>query len=116
VFGGDCAPTLSRLVVERADGRFFARERPEDIAAPLPDIDYDTLMFDPGDLVVTRDSLEGRYDHTNDGTPDALRGHIVDGTLQAGKIIFLCEEHRSLTGNPSFQDNLLYTLFEPGSA
>jgi hypothetical protein len=24
--------------------------------------------------------------------------------------VFLCEEHRHLTGNPSFQDNLLHAL------
>jgi len=37
-----------------------ARERVEAIRRPRPDVDYASLMFEPGDTVVTRSSLLGR--------------------------------------------------------
>jgi len=110
LFGGDCAPTLARLVLERVDGRMYARERPDDIVGQLPDVDYEALMFAPGDLVVTRDSLEGRFSTTLPSGSFGPDGQAADQTLRADQSIFLCEEHRQLTGNPTFQDNLLYAL------
>ncbi len=97
VFGADCSLTLARVVVERADDRHFAREAPDDIRSPVDGVDYGRVMFAPGDLVVTRDSLLAR----SRSTPNALAVEHA---------VFLCEEHRNLTGNPSFQDNLLHTL------
>lgn len=104
VFGADCTPTLARLVVEYVGGEAIAREAPAEIVHTVPGVDYRALMFQPGDLVVTRESLLGRctsVDSPNCAVRDALRiRHSV----------FLCEEHQSLTGNASFQNNLLYTL------
>jgi hypothetical protein len=96
VFGGDCALTLARLV-ERIGDRFFARETPDAIEAPVAGVDYGALMFEPGDLVVTRDSLLAL---ASDTRPALAVEHAV----------FLCEQHRNLTSNPTFQDNLLHTL------
>jgi pimeloyl-ACP methyl ester carboxylesterase len=108
VFGADCEPTLARVVVERARGHYVARERPRDVTAPrhgaTRDVDYAARMFQPGDRVVTRQSLLGRcrsFDGvTCAGAPDLRIEHSV----------FLCEIHQSLTGNASFQNNLLYAL------
>jgi pimeloyl-ACP methyl ester carboxylesterase len=97
LFGADCSLTLSRVVVERIDGQHFAREAPGDIQAPVAGVDYEAVMFEPGDLVVTRDSLVARSPRT----PNAVAVEHA---------VFLCEEHRKLTGNASFQDNLLHTL------
>jgi hypothetical protein len=97
LFGADCSLTLARVVVERAGGRHFARESPHDLRAPVEGVDYDAVMFEPGDLVVTRDSL-------------LARSRRAPGALAVEHAVFLCEEHRNLTGNPSFQDNLLHTL------
>jgi len=105
VFGADCAPTLARLVAERIHGRVFARERPDDIVVPVPQIDYEHLMYRPGDLVVTRTSLLGRC------APDEGMDCSSGEALRIEHSVFLCEEHRSLMANPSFQNNLLYTLF-----
>lgn len=115
LFGGDCAPTLARLVLERANGHLHARERVSDIEGPLPGIDYSTLMFEPGDLVVTRDSLEGRYTpFPHDCEPQDQACQCLP-RLRTRHSVFLCEEHRQLTGNPTFQDNLLYALLrDPG--
>ncbi len=104
VFGADCSPTLARLVVEPDDDRIVARATPQDIASPLRDIDYGELMFDPGDLIVTRDSLLGRCSRFH-GAPC----HITN-PMRIEHSVFLCAEHRELTSNPSFQNNLLYTL------
>jgi pimeloyl-ACP methyl ester carboxylesterase len=110
LFGGDCEPTLARLVLERVDGRLYARERPGDIQGPLPGVDYEALMFEPGDLVVTRDSLEGRVGPLPPHWQVASHGLDADHGLPVQQSFFFCEEHRQLTGNATFQDNLLYTL------
>jgi pimeloyl-ACP methyl ester carboxylesterase len=104
VFGGDCELTLARLVCESSGGRLRARERIEDIAAPMPGIDYESAMFEPGDTVVTRSSLLGRR------SLDVAAPRSAIEPLRIANSVFLCERHQQLTGNPSFQDNLLHAL------
>ncbi len=104
VFGGDCAPTLRQLVLEEQDGRWQARERVEAIRRPRADVDYASLMFEPGDTVVTRSSLLGRLSR------DVAAPRADVESMRVAHSIFLCERHQSLTGNPSFQDNLLNAL------
>ena len=110
VFGGDCELTLARIVVEEIDGRFAGREKVEDIARPVPGVDYEALMFEPGDLVVTRASLLGRR------TLNVAAPRAEIEALRIVNSVFLCEEHRHLTGNPSFQDNLLHALLSVDTA
>jgi hypothetical protein len=104
VFGGDCAATLARVVAEQVDGRWVARERVADIARPLAGVDYQALMFEPGDAVVTRSSLLGRR------TLNVAAPREEIELLDVAHSVFLCEEHRALTGNATFQNNLLNTL------
>jgi len=106
VFGGDCAPTLARLVLERKGRHLYARERVADITSPKAGVDYQQRMFEPGDLVVTRNSLLGRASGAGIDDDPGLAG----ASLAIRHSVFLCENHQKLTGNPSFQDNLLYTL------
>ena len=105
VFGGDCDPTLARLVVEKQRKKLVARETPEMIADPSYDIDYHDLMYDPGDSVVVRSSLLGHFNNVS--------GTVVStaAPMNISHSVFLCEKHQFLTGNPTFQNNLLYTLF-----
>ena len=104
VFGGDCEATLSRLVVEEQGYRLVARERAAAIVKPLPGIDYDRLINEPGDTVVTRDSLMG-------SNSKALRaGFSPIPELAIAHSVFLCERHQFLTGNAVFQNNVLHTL------
>lgn len=103
VFGGDCAPTLARLVLESSGGRYHARERVADIAAPAAR-DYQRLMHEPGDLVVTRSSLLGRR------TLDVGAPRGPEESLRIAHALFFCEQHQKLVGNASFQDNLLHAL------
>jgi hypothetical protein len=104
VFGGDCELTLARLVVEDVGERLVGREAVADIAAPMPGVDYEALMFEPGDTVVTRASLLGR------STPNIAAPRTGIESLRIAQSLFLCERHQNLTGNPSFQDNLLNAL------
>jgi len=110
VFGGDCDPTLARLVVEDHGGRRIARERVADIAHRHDGVDYGAVMFEPGDTVVTRSSLMGRVNR-NVAAP-----RIGVEAMRISHSVFLCERHSSLTGNRSFQDNLLNVLLsvDPG--
>jgi pimeloyl-ACP methyl ester carboxylesterase len=104
VFGGDCELTLARIVVERIGSRLVGRERVSDIAGPVPGVDYEALMFEPGDAVVTRASLLGRR------TLNVAAPRAEIESLRVAHSLFLCERHQQLTGNPSFQDNLLNAL------
>jgi pimeloyl-ACP methyl ester carboxylesterase len=104
VFGGDCELTLARILVEKIGDRLVSRERIASIAAPVPGVDYEALMFEPGDTVVTRASLLGRR------TLNVAAPRAEIESLAIAHSVFLCERHQQLTGNPSFQDNLLYAL------
>lgn len=110
VFGGDCEPTIARLVCERDDGRWEARERVEDIARRRAGVDYQALMFEAGDAVVTRSSLLGRLTRNVAAPRNGLE------SMPLAHAVFLCESHQQLTGNASFQDNLLNVLLsaDPG--
>jgi pimeloyl-ACP methyl ester carboxylesterase len=105
VYGGDCEYTLARLVAESSGGTRYARERPSDILLPDPRVAYDSVMYEPGDTVVTRSSLLGRR------TLDVARPREAYETLQVAHAMFLCERHQQLTGNATFLDNLLHALF-----
>jgi pimeloyl-ACP methyl ester carboxylesterase len=104
VFGADCELTIARLVLEPENGHMVARERVADIANPKPGVDYQAIMFEPGDAVVTRSSLLGRR------TLNVAAQREEIESLDVAHSVFLCEEHRALTGNPTFQNNLLNTL------
>ena len=105
VFGGDCDATVARVVVEELRGKMVARERAVAMSDPVVGINYDNLINDPGDAVVTRSSLLGHY---RDGL---LPGFDDIAPLRVSHSMFLCERHQFLTGNPIFQNNLLHTLF-----
>ena len=110
VFGGDCERTLSRMVAERVGGRLLARERVADIAAPVHGVEYEPLMFEPGDTVVTRSSLLGlRSLDVGSARTDFESPAIAHS-------VFLCERHSQLTTNPSFQDELLNALLSGDAA
>jgi pimeloyl-ACP methyl ester carboxylesterase len=106
VFGGDCTPTVARVALEHRNGAFIGHERAEGVERPVPGVNYETLLTEPGDGVVTRRSLLAN--------PGSI-GQPEQSRLAFSHSVFLCEEHQQLTGNPSFQDNLLYALFNQHS-
>ena len=104
VFGGDCTPTPARILVEEIDGISEIRMYPDEITQPVQGVDYEALLLEPGDTSVTKASLLSRT--TLD--PSVPRHEHVFFPLH--HVVLLCEEHDSLTGNISFQNNLLHSL------
>lgn len=104
LFGGDCVPTPARLVLERVDGESVARLTPEQILHPVPGIDYDRLMYEPGDGKVTKSSLLGPQEL------NATTRHNEYESNEFNHAFFFCGAHYMLTGNVHFIDNLLHYL------
>jgi len=104
VFGGDCEQTPARVLVEEVNGESVLRLYPGDVQMRLPGIDYEKLMLEPGDGRVTRPSLFAR-----ESLDPSVPRHRYS-FFPLGHSILLCESHDSLTGNISFQNNLLNIL------
>jgi len=102
VFGGDCFMTPARCLLEHVDGEAKVRLFPDEIRDPVPDVNYDALMLEPGDGTVTKASLMGR-----DNLDSTERG---GGLFPIDYPVFLCEKHFRLAGNMTFRDNLLNIL------
>lgn len=104
VFGGDCTQTPARLLVEEIAGESVVRLHPGDVTTQVKNSNYADLMVEPGDGLVTKPSLLGRerLDPTVARHPHAF--------FPLAYSMFLCEEHHRMTGNISFQDNLLNVL------
>lgn len=106
VFGGDCDATVARLVVEKVRKKMRAREHPSKMTKPVAGLDYQDLIHDPGDSVVTRSSLMGRWEN------ELMPGFQAIPRPAVSHSVFLCERHQFLTGNPVFQNNLMHALFK----
>lgn len=104
VFGGDCELTPARLLVEEVRGESKLRLYPDEVAHPIVGVDYGMLMLEPGDGTVTKASLLARESLD----PSVPRHPWI--RFDYDYAMFLCERHDQLTGNPSFQDNLLQAL------
>ncbi len=104
VFGGDCHLTAARIIVEEVEGESLIRMSPDEITQAVDGVDYSKILLEPGDGTVSKASLMGRP--------------VLDPSVPRHKysffpldhVVFLCEKHNSLTGNVSFQDNLLNAL------
>jgi len=104
VFGGDCELTATKLVIEEIDGKSNTRLSPQEIKHPEPGIDYETIMLAPGDGTVTKASLLAR----DSLDPRVARNPYIFFPIDYS--MFICESHDQLTGNVTFQDNLLHAL------
>lgn len=102
VFGGDCTLTPGRAVLDRTEAGERLVVRPEEVQARVEGVDYERLLLQPGDGLVTRDSQLGR------GRVPGM-GAAYD-TFPFAQSFFLCEQHDQLSVNPYFQNNLLYFL------
>jgi pimeloyl-ACP methyl ester carboxylesterase len=108
LLGSDCVPTPSRLVFENVGGESVARLRPEQILVPTPGVDYETLMFAPGDGSVTLASLLSRQDLSSE-VPS-----YEQESLETERNLIVCERHDALTSEDALLDALIGYLLEPG--
>jgi pimeloyl-ACP methyl ester carboxylesterase len=106
LLGADCVPTPRRLVFENIGGESVARLRPEQIVNPSPGVDYETLMFAPGDGSVTKSSLLSRQD-----LDPAVPRHEQESLEPHGEL-FVCAGHDELTSNDELLDSLIEHLLE----
>jgi hypothetical protein len=109
LLGGDCVPTPARLVMEEVGRNSMARLVPEQILRPVRGIDYDRLMYEPGDGSVTKASLLGEHPFE---PPGSQREH---SDIEFDRSYFVCEQHDKLTGNAHFREKLLDFLLSPGN-
>ena len=110
IFGGDCKLTPARILIETIDGTSHIRLRPNEIENPVPGIDYDRLMLEPGDGKVTKASLLARPDLD----PSIPRHQYSFFPMDYS--VFLCVNHNKLARNINFQDNLLHALLSRDAA
>lgn len=104
LFGGDCELTPARILVEEIDGQSVIRLDPGKVADRMSGVDYASAMLEPGDGTVTKASLLAR-----DSLDPAVPRHpYIFFPLDYS--MFICEAHDQLTGNITFQDNLLHVL------
>lgn len=105
-FGGNCAPTPARLLVEEVNGISEVRLKPNKVKNRIKGINYKHLMLEPGDGRVTKPSLLAR------DFLDPTRARHKYSFFPLDYAFFLCHGHGQLTGNINFQDNLLNALLE----
>lgn len=107
LFGGNCTLTPSRVVVEEDAGVTHTRLSPQQLRSGAARAALEAAMLEPGDGRVTKPSLLARE------TIDPTAPQHEESFLPVAYHFFLCERHDQLTGNASFQDNLLNVLLTP---
>ena len=107
LLGGDCVPTPRRLVFENVDGASVVRLRPEQIIVPVPGLDYESLMFAPGDGSVTVDSLLSRQ------VPSREVPRFEQERMEPGREVITCAKHDALTSDDALLDALMKYLLAP---
>jgi hypothetical protein len=107
LLGSDCVPTPRHLVFENIGGDSIARLRPEQIVEPAPGVDYESLMFAPGDGSVTKSSL---LSHEDPGPAVPRHDQESSGTHRE---LFVCAGHGELTSNDELLDALIEHLLAP---
>jgi hypothetical protein len=107
LLGADCVPTPRRLVFENIEGESVVRLRPEQILVPKPGVDYESLMFAPGDGSVTLSSLFSRED-MGSAVP-----RWEQATPEAGRELIVCARHDALTSDEDLLRALIQYLLAP---
>ncbi len=100
IMGGSCKQTLNRLIIEKDNNKIRFHES---IRRQLGDAKTQkNILFEPGDGQVSKSSLLGQIH-------DPIT-HQTTETIKIKYPVFVCEDHKKLTSNITFQDNLLHIL------
>jgi pimeloyl-ACP methyl ester carboxylesterase len=110
LLGADCVPTPRRLVFENVSGESIARLRPEQILNPKPGVDYESLMFAPGDGSVTLTSLLSRENPSREVPKDEQQG------LESERNQIVCARHDALTSDDTLLNVMIEYLLAPDPA
>jgi len=102
--GGDCRPTQARLLVETPDRNPEVRVSPKDVRARRAALDYEQLMLEQGDGMVTRSSSACSASWPSNGSSPAAPAQ--DWRWQR----YLCASHNKLVVNVDCQRALLRAL------
>ncbi len=105
LFGGDCDLTNTRAIINKKADRLTLAFDPDDVQDKVQSVNYTNLMQSPGDGLVTRESALAR------ASTAYLDTDLQKDLFPIAQTTFFCESHELLTGNPYFQNNLLYFLF-----
>lgn len=104
IFGGDCVPTPARILIEDIADESHVRLWPDEVKLALDNVEYQSIMLEPGDGAVTKASLLARTALD----PSIPRHRYSDFPLDYA--VMFCGDHADLPGNLTFQDNLLHIL------
>jgi pimeloyl-ACP methyl ester carboxylesterase len=105
LFGGDCELTKSKAIFIKSNNQSVIAFEESEVLNKNKNIDYMRLMNSPGDGLVTRESQLAR------ASTAYLDTDLQKDLFPIAQTTFFCESHELLTGNPYFQNNLLYFLF-----
>lgn len=105
LFGGDCSQTESRALLEGTPGSYHLAFSQDQIKNRRQNVNYHGLLSAPGDGLVTRESASAHKAF------DYLSAPARQELFPVAQTTFFCERHSLLTGNPFFQNNLLYFIF-----
>jgi pimeloyl-ACP methyl ester carboxylesterase len=108
--GGDCRPTQARLLVETPDSSTAVRTWPRDVRARNQGLDYDRLMLEAGDGMVTRSSSSCSPGWPSDDRRPAAPAD--DWRWQR----YVCSSHNKLVVNTDCQRALLRALVDDENA
>ncbi|MBP6513701.1 MAG: hypothetical protein KA224_00865 [Steroidobacteraceae bacterium] len=101
---GDCRPTQARLLLESRGGGPSVVAMPQDVRERRRGIDYEALMLEPGDGVVTQASaLASPLQPSGKKAPRGF-GTDIDSAR------FICAQHNQLAVNPQSQREVLRAL------
>lgn len=102
--GGDCRPTQARLLVEEFLGEVRVRTHPHDVHRPVSGLDYDRLMLEMGDGLVTRSSVVCRPSWPAGGAEVPRLAEAAPAPVS------VCASHNQLVVNADCQRALLRAL------
>jgi hypothetical protein len=105
LFGGDCELTNSKAIINNNGKQILLAFDQNEVQNKKKNVDYTHLMQAPGDGLVTRESQLAR------ASTAYLDTDLQKDLFPIAQTTFFCESHELLTGNPYFQNNLLYFLF-----